>query len=315
MPIAIRDAKPCILGISFDGVSISGIVNELATLARVFNQRGFRVLVDLGFDITMANVRDIADGGLPSWAETMSCIEGNLPAGYSRGAIEEAAASVRSGTPLVQIPEYERLSEDLAQSLVSTFHREDVRFLAVENGTLPDNPIFTEALHLAINQYGSERSFGKFVLWRDHDLMWSTEPHLYGSYPYSGVRKPTNNPYVRYVVLTEWMRIRMKAWAPDCDYFVFPNRFEILSESKNKRRFFRSKYAIPSDALLVARSSRIIPAKCIERELRLLRSLQDKLEASGDTRRIYLFVTGPIDEDPAEFQRLRIVEDSLVSCP
>jgi diphthamide synthase subunit DPH2 len=107
----------------------------------------------------------------------------------------------------------------------------------------------------------------------------------------------------------------MKAWAPDCDYFVFPNRFEILSESKNKRRFFRSKYAIPSDALLVARSSRIIPAKCIERELRLLRSLQDKLEASGDTRRIYLFVTGPIDEDPAEFQRLRIVEDSLVSCP
>ena len=307
----MRDARPCILGISFDGVSISGVVNELATLTRLFNQRGFRVLVDLGFDITMANVRDIAVGCLPPWAETLSCIAGELPTSYSKITIEEAAALVRSGTPVTKVPKLERLSADLAECLLDTFHREDVRFLAVENGTLPDNPIFTEALYLAINQYGSERDLGKFVLWRDHDLMWSTEPHRYGSYPYSGVRKPTNNPYIRYAVLTEWMRLRMRAWAPDCDYSVFPNRFEILPQDKDIHRSFRSRYSIPSDALLIARCSRIIPPKCIERDLRLLRSIQDQLEALGDARKIYLFVTGPISEDPLEFQRLRAIEGAL----
>jgi glycosyltransferase involved in cell wall biosynthesis len=206
---------------------------------------------------------------------------------------------------------YDEVVRELAHALITMFAREDLRFLIVENGTLPDNPIFTDALYQAIAEYGAERKLGKYVMWRDHDLMWSAEPFLYGSYPYPGVRKPATNEHVHYFVATEWMRIRMEAWAPGATYNVLPNRFFSPLLKGDRSRSLREAYKIPRDALIIARCTRVAPQKTVERDLRLLPELQTRLTAAGDHRDIFLFVTGPTREDPQEFERLRELERAL----
>jgi glycosyltransferase involved in cell wall biosynthesis len=194
--------------------------------------------------------------------------------------------------------------------LVAKFKQENVRLIVVENGTLPDNPLFTEAVYLAVQEYGAHAGLEKYVLWRDHDLMWSAEPHLYGQYPYPGVRKPSASPYIHYAVASEWMRLRIHAWAPSVEYHVIPNRFFRPSTRKISGRL-RSAYGIPEDAYLIARCTRVVPQKCIERDLRLIDELQKRLTPSGHGRKVFLFVTGPIKEDLQEFERLAAIERRL----
>jgi hypothetical protein len=224
--------------------------------------------------------------------------------------VEEAAECVRGGTSIVAIPSYDDVSQKLSRLLVETFVRENVRLLVVENGTLPDNPLFTEALYRAIAAYGASQHLNKWVLWRDHDLMWSAEPHFYGSFPYPGVHKPEPGPHIHYVVTTEWMRKRMLAWAPAITCHAIPFRFPVLGPSCPQRSL-RLAYGIPDDALLVARCTRVVPQKSIERDLRLLHEVQLRLVAAGDRRKVVLFVTGPTREEPDEFERLRAIEQTL----
>ena len=141
--------------------------------------------------------------------------------------------------------------------------------------------------------------------------MWSAEPNLYGSYPYPGVRKPEANQYIHYAVSTGWMRTRMLAWAPSVKFDIIPNRFFSPGLRPASRRSLRASYGIPRDAYLVARCTRVVPQKCIERDLRLLDVLQARLAALGDKRKIFLFVTGPTREDRREFERLRSLERTL----
>jgi glycosyltransferase involved in cell wall biosynthesis len=206
---------------------------------------------------------------------------------------------------------YDDVTQQLAALMVETFTRENLRFLIVENGTLPDNPLFTEAVYLAISEYGVRAKLGKYVMWRDHDLMWSAEPHLYRSYPYPGVRKPGGSSHIHYFVATEWMRKRMQAWAPAASYHVLPNRFFSPELRHERNRSLRKAYDIPKDAYLIARCTRVIPQKTVERDLRLMHELQLGLDAMGDHRKLFLFVTGPTREDPDEYRRLRALEGTL----
>ena len=304
----IRDS---ILGISFDGLAISGIVNEFLNVAAVLRGDRFRVLFDLGYDITMGRTKDLGWVYFPPWVKAVRCIGNTHPRSYSTDIVEEARTRVIAGTSIAAAEIYDDVCHQLAALLVRTFVRENLRFLIVENGTLPDNPLFTEAIYLAIAEYAARQKLGKYVLWRDHDLMWSAEPHLYGSYPYPGVRKPEANEHIHYVVSTEWMRKRMHAWAPSTTCHVIPYRFFSPVLSHPPSRSLRSAYAIPEDAYLVARCTRVVPQKSIERDLRLLDQLQLRLAASGDHRKIFLFVTGPTLEDRAEFERLCTLERTL----
>ncbi len=303
----IRDS---ILGISFDGLTVSGIVNEFLNVADVLRGDRFRLLFDLGYDITMGRTVVSGPPFLPAWVEVVRCVS-YLPAGYSREIVEEAAESVIAGTSIAAAGQYHDLCGQLASLLVETFVREKVRILVVENGTLPDNPLFTEAIYWAIAEYGAQQKLGKYVLWRDHDLMWSAEPHLYGSYPYPGVHKPEASPHIHYAVATKWMQTRMRAWAPLATYHIIPNRFFSPTLSRAQGRSLRAAYAIPEDAYLIARCTRVVPQKCVERDLRLLDEVHRRLSASGDHRKVFLFVTGPTAEDRAEFERLRALERTL----
>jgi glycosyltransferase involved in cell wall biosynthesis len=305
------EVPPSILGISFDGLAISGIVNEFLNVAAFFRTRGLRVLLDLGYDITVGRTKDLGYSFLPPWVEPVRSIGYNRPKTYDVDLIEEAISLVRNGTTIAAAKVYDDVCYQLAALLVRTFQQENVRVLVVENGTLPDNPLFTEALYLAIAEYGVKQNLGKYVLWRDHDLMWSAEPHLYGSYPYLGVRKPQDSQYVHYAVSTAWMRARMLAWAPSGKFDIIPNRFFSPGLQRESHPSIRAAYGIPQDAYLVARCTRVVPQKCIERDLRFLDVLQARLAASGDKRRIFLFVTGPTQEDVLEFERLKSLESTL----
>lgn len=299
-----------VLGVSFDGLAVSGIVNEFLNIAHVLRGRGFRALLDLGYDITLRET--IADQRLmPSWIELVRAFGDPLPATYRRSVIEEATVAVIDGTPIEGIRHYADISQQLAERLVATFLREHVDLLVVENGTLPDNPIATEALHLAIKEYGARRQLGRYVLWRDWDLMWSTEPQLYGRYPFPGVRKPQRGDHIHYAVATEWMKRRMQAWAPGVEYHVIPSRFFSLPSRPARRKSLRLAYSIPRDAFLVARCTRVIPQKCIERDLLLFDLVQQRLGRSGDRRQVFLFVSGPTTEDIEEFERLSALQRTL----
>jgi glycosyltransferase involved in cell wall biosynthesis len=300
-----------IIGISFDGLAVSGIVNGFLNLAAAIHGDRFRVLLDLGYDITLGRTPELDRAFFPSWVEPIRCIRGAYPPQYCRDLVEEARAQVIAGTSVAATRIYDDVCRELATLLISTFVRENLRFLVVLNGTLPDNPLFTEALYLAIAEYGARQKLGKYVLWRDHDLMWSAEPHLYGAYPYPGVRKPEASEHIHYAVTTEWMRKRMQAWAPATTYHVMPNRFLYPDLRQPAQRSLREAYTIPEDAYLVARCTRVVPQKSIERDLRLLDQLQRRLTAAGNHRKVFLFVTGPIGEDQAEFGRLCSLAQSL----
>lgn len=303
-------APPTILGISFDGFAISGIVIELFNVMAVLRAEKQRVLCDLGYDITLGRTRDLGWDYLPEWVEPVRSIGSRHPANYTFELVQQAYARVVAGTRVADVGEYEEVCRQLSAALVETFVRENVRILIVENGTLPDNPIFTEALYHAIVQYGASKQLGKFVLWRDHDLMWSSEPQNYGSYPYPGVRRPAPSEHIHYAVTTEWMRTRMLAWAPSITCHVIPCRF-FVPEPGHPRRSLRIAYGIPETAYLIARCTRVAPQKSIERDLRLLHEIQARLTQTGEDRKVVLFVTGPIGEDPEEYSRLRSLEQDL----
>lgn len=307
----MSESRQSIIGISFDGLAISGIVNGFVSFASVLRRDRFRVLFDLGYDITMGRTPELDCIFFPPWVEPIRCIGSRYPASYCAELVVEARNRVIAGTSIADAKIYDDLCRELAELIVATFVRENLRVLIVENGTLADNPLFTEAVYLAIAEYGARQKLGKYVLWRDHDLMWSAEPHLYGPYPYSGVRKPDANEHIHYAVMTEWMRKRMEAWAPSPAYYVIPNRYLYPTPQQPARQSLRSAYGIPTDAYLVARCTRVVPQKSIERDLRLLDQLQKRIAAAGSQRKVFLFVTGPTGEDRAEFERLRLLERTL----
>jgi hypothetical protein len=286
------EIRPSILGISFDGLAISGIVNEFVNVATVLRDGRYRVLLDLGYDITLGRTKNLGWEYLPDWVQRIRCIGDTPPAGYCAELVEQAQDLVAGGTAIAATAEYNTICRELAARLVETFTRENVRILIVENGTLPDNPVFTEAVYLAITEYGSGANLGKFVLWRDHDLMWSVEPQLYGEYPYSGVRKPEPNNYIHYVVTSEWMRRRIQAWARSITSHVIPYRFFSPAVRNAPTQSLRSAYGIPEHAYLVARCTRVVPQKSIERDLRLLHEIQIRLSTAGNPRKVYLVVAG-----------------------
>jgi glycosyltransferase involved in cell wall biosynthesis len=308
----IIEQSASVLGISFDGLAISGVVNEFLNVASVFRDDGYRILFDLGGDIVDRDERLRDPSFIPSWVKCISAVGGTLPAAYGPTLVDEATRSVVGGVPIASVPQYMDVCRSLANSLVATLDGHNVRILIVENGTLPDNPIFTEAIYLAIEQYGARHRMGRFVLWRDHDLMWSTEPHLYGDYPYDGVRRPKPNRYIQYCVATEWMRRRLEAWARDVSCEVVSNRFDVTGLANGTPApSLRETYGIPTDAYLIARCTRVVPPKTIERDLRLMPVLRRRLEQSNDPRPVYLFVTGPTNEEPDEYRRLRHIAESL----
>ncbi|GAB6899055.1 glycosyltransferase [Kineosporia succinea] len=283
--------------VSFDGTPLSGVVVESLKLADAFRQRGHRVLLDVGYDIKedkgrfFAPYTDEADG-LPPWVELVR-VDGldSIP-WYNPAFVASTLRAVRFGTPLQGC--FDVVVEALARRIEATWRRHGVTAVLVGNGTLPENIAYTRALYRAIDRYGP--AIGRpFVLWHDHDLMWTSEPSSgkYGSPPYPLAPKPLNSPYIRYLALHEDARRRTLEWVPDLrDLRVLHNTFDF--ERSAVGIGFREAHGIPAEAALIARCTRLIPQKRADREIDLIAALRHRIH----DRPVYLFLAGDPTEHP-----------------
>ncbi|ALG11518.1 glycosyltransferase [Kibdelosporangium phytohabitans] len=290
-------------GISFDATPISGVVVEFVKTAKHFADRDRRVVLDLGYDIKAdkgAFFRPYTDESrlLPDWVD-LGRIGGveEIP-GYDSDFVAEVLREVvgRGSAPHL-LPRIDAVAAQLSDLIVETWEAHDVSTVMVENGTLPENITYTKALHLAIEKYGARRNLGRYVLWRDHDLMWQSEPSSgkYGVYPYPATPKPPNSPHIHYLALHEQARGKTLEWAHLRAVDVLPNAFTHRKATVHDGNAdFRREHGIPADAPLIARCTRVIRQKRIDRDLHLLAAIPDA----------YLFVAGDTGESAEEHRRL-----------
>jgi glycosyltransferase involved in cell wall biosynthesis len=305
-------------GISFDGVVLSGITMEFAKLARYFRLEGYEIFLDLGYDIKTDKesfLQPYAEeiSALPAWIQIDRLVDSNKIGGYGREFLQcvaqgELGLSRIGGSDLAR--DASRMVVDIANQIVATWRRLGVTMVVVENGTLPENLIFTRALYQAIDRYGREEGMGKYVLWRDHDIMWFCEPEKYGRPPYSQVQRPAPSPYVHYATLTSLAARTISEWSGGLRIEVIPNCFEFRRVAGTSSGF-RDAYSIPKDAFVIARCTRIIPQKRIDRDIVTCRLLSTIAGSRGYNRSFHLVITGRIDEHPSEHDFLRRLAFSL----
>ena len=204
------------------------------------------------------------------------------------------------------------LQATICQLLLNTWERYNVRHILVENGTLPENLVYTLALRDAIQIYGDRHQLGKYVIWRDHDLMWYYVKDRYGPPPYLNIPRPFYSDHIYFVVTNSWVYEQAIKWAPNAGIRVLPffHTFDRTAPSDLQERF-RSVWAIPTSAYLISRCSRIIPEKRIDRDIQLLAGLHQRLVAKGSQRLPYLFVTGLQEEEPDVARELIALAKSL----
>jgi hypothetical protein len=107
MDPAMDKGSDSILGISFDGLAISGIVNEFFNSADILRQLGLRVLFDSGYDITFR--RDLDPQPFPCWVNELRALGDKLPSAYCPEIVAEATSKVIGGTTIVDCKVYDNL--------------------------------------------------------------------------------------------------------------------------------------------------------------------------------------------------------------
>ncbi|MGW6931380.1 glycosyltransferase [Lentzea sp. NPDC054927] len=290
---------PVLWGVSFDATAMSGVVVEFIKIAKSFADQGYRVHLDLGYDIKADKGRffqPYRHERVPDWV-TLDRVDGVARiAGYDREFVAATLEAVRHD----QVPDAERIVAELADAIVRTWEDRGVTLVMVENGTLPENVTYTKALYRAIAMYGATHDLGRYVLWRDHDLMWQSEPAKYGSFPYPSTPPMVNSPHIHYFALHEEAKRRTLEWMPHLrNLDVLPNTF--TAPSRPGRPDFREHYGVPRHAKLIARFTRIIPQKRIDRDLHLVARLPGT----------WLFVAGDTEENPEETRKLRLLAEEL----
>lgn len=301
-------------GVSFDATPISGVIVEFLKLARIFRTHGYTIDLDLGYDIKIgkgAFFRPYTDESrnLPPWVRLTRPDGVDRIAGYDAAQVSDILRAVGHGklNPGLHC-RVDATAARLSDRLLAAWERRGVTRVIVENGTLPENIAYTRALYRAIEAYGRRHRLGRFVLWRDHDLMWQSEPstHKYGRFPYVCTPRPVDSPYVHHAVLHDEARRRMREWAPDLtDVVVLPNTFASDRAATGAGdRAFRRDFGIPHDAPIIARCTRIIRQKRIDRDIHLLAALAPRTDA-------YLFVAGDPAEDPDAFAELKALAGDL----
>lgn len=312
--------------ISFDAVAVSGITVEALKIAKGFDQNGVKLYLDLGYDIKIDKgnfnkpysyethlykdiftlVRVEAIDTIPHY--NVDFIE------HSHGVLiaEKIPASSEEKHRLVSAIQVS--AQALAQRIVQQWDALDIRYVIVENGTLPENIIYTQALYLAIEAYGNRHDLGNFVIWRDHDLMWSSEKSAmkYGPEPYTHAVKPVRSRHISYVTLNNDLKNRLEAWCDhEVEVKVRKNTYDFSGQSQYAN--IKERLDIRDTDILIARTTRIIPQKRQDRDIYLVQQLNQRFADSGSPRRVYLAVAGDPQEHPVFFNTLNnLVKDLQV---
>ncbi|WP_210267722.1 hypothetical protein [Sinorhizobium psoraleae] len=203
-------------------------------------------------------------------------------------------------------------SRQLSYRIVQLWERLNIRHVIVENGTLPENIIFTKALYLAIDVYGKRHGLGNFVIWRDHDLMWNSEMTAmkYGSAPYPHAVKPAESKHITYVTLNNRLKNKLEAWCHhEVEIKVKRNTYDFTRQGNYTN--IRDKLSIRDNDVLIARTTRIIPQKRIDRDIHLVNRLNQLFLQNGIDRKAFLVVAGDSHEDHVHYQELKALGKKL----
>ena len=209
------------LFISFDAVALSGITVEATKIAVRLREQGITSFLDIGYDIKI----DKGNFGRPYSENEINSLKHHFTLvrhaeirqveGYNPAFLQYIHAAAEK----ILVQQTEKMAQAVANALCAKWQALDINYLIIENGTLPDNIIFTRALYLAIAQYGAAKQLGRFVLWRDHDLMWNSEStsSRYGSAPWPHAVRPQPSPHITYVTLNQALASQLAAW---CEHQV-----------------------------------------------------------------------------------------------
>ncbi|WP_313625326.1 glycosyl transferase family 2 [Kosakonia sp.] len=311
------DVRNGVIFISFDAVAFSGITVEAFKTAQELVHKGIKPYLDLGYDIKIDKGKfnkpyewenAIYKGGF-----TLVRINDitSLP-DYNPGFIEYSHNVLISQKITASSAERERILSvidktacQLAKKIVLQWEQLNIGTVYVENGTLPENIIYTKALYIAIDVYGKRYDLEKFVTWRDHDLMWNSEKTVmkYGAYPYPYAIKPIKSPYITYVTLNEDLKAKLEEW---CNYAVEvkvkKNAYN-FSEARSHSDMRRS-LGIGCNDILIARTTRLIPQKRLDRDIYLVSKLNQLFQQHGREGHVFLVIAGDPHEAPECYQSL-----------
>lgn len=303
--------------ISFDGVAFSGITVEAFKTARLLSQKGIKNYLNLGYDIKL----DKGKFNKPyEWEKSIykdafilvridditSVPNYNVEfINYAHNVLISQKTVVPQTELSTILTKIDIAAEVLAEKMVQQWEHLNIGYLFVENGTLPENIIYTKAIYLAIDIYGKRYNLADFVTWRDHDLMWNSEKSVqkYGAHPWPYAIKPVNSPYIRYVTLNQELKDRLEEW---CNYTievqVKKNTYDFTETGNGSD--IRHSLGISSDDILIARTTRIIPQKRLDRDIYLVWRLNQLFQQHNSAQRVHLVIAGDINEAPTCYQQL-----------
>ncbi|MFZ1180620.1 MAG: hypothetical protein WAN92_03730 [Herbaspirillum sp.] len=309
--------------ISFDAVAVSGITVEAMKIARLLQDRGFHSYLDLGYDIKIdkGNFNKPYDDENDIYHDVFKLVRINditsIP-NYNIAFIRHAHDALIRQKPIVSNDEksillqtIEQIARQLAERIVALWEKLGISNVVVENGTLPENIIYTKALYLAIEHYGQRHALERFVVWRDHDLMWNSERTAlkYGPPPYAHAIKPVKSKHITYVTLNNDLKQKLEAWCnDDVNVRVKKNTYD-FSEQKTRINI-REPLGIREDDILIARTTRIISQKRLDRDVILVSHL-NRLFNNNSDRRVYLVIAGDEKEDSICYQELDSLAQAL----
>ncbi|UIF87976.1 glycosyltransferase [Cupriavidus sp. UYPR2.512] len=310
--------------VSFDAVAVSGITVEAIKIAKVLSQNGIKSYLDLGYDIKidkgMFNKPYEWEKELYKDIFTLVRIDDiSSIANYNVDFIKHAHDVLirQSISESNQRKEYIKAeiidtSQHLSHKIVQLWGNLNIGYVIVENGTLPENIVYTQALYLAIEEYGNCHGLGNFVIWRDHDLMWSSEKSAmkYGPPPYPNAIKPIKSSYITYVTLNNDLKSNLEEW---CNYTVDvkvkKNTYEFNDQVGYKN--LREDFSIRDDDLIIARTTRIIPQKRLDRDIYVINRVNQLFIQNDIDRKALLFVAGDPNEDAYYYQQLVVLSKKL----
>lgn len=309
--------QPGAIFISFDAVAVSGITVEALKVAKRLRRNDIACYLDVGYDIKVDkgnfNKPYEEENDIYQGVFTLVRVEGieaiphyTVPfITHLHDVLIGQRVSVSAEQEEQLLAAVDEASQALAQRIIALWESLNIRYLIVENGTLPENIIYTRALYQAIATYGREHGLGSFVIWRDHDLMWNSEKAImkYGPEPYPHAVKPVRSPHIRYVTLNNHLKNQLEQW---CDHQVQvevrKNTYDF--DRQDTYRNIREGLDIRDSDVLIARTTRIIPQKRQDRDIWLVYRLNQLFAQSGSGRKVYLVVAGDPQEHPAYFAAL-----------
>ncbi len=310
--------------VSFDAVAVSGITVEAIKVAKELARHGFSAYLDLGYDIKIdkgrfnqpyADEQEIYQGVF-----TLVRVEDitSVPY-YNVDFIARAHRVLISQKEEVSDEQYaeilqaiDKSAEALSQRIVQLWEQLDVGHVIVENGTLPENIIYTQALYRAIGIYGQRHRLGSYVIWRDHDLMWNSEKTAkkYGAPPYAHAVKPVKSTHITYVTLNTHLKTELEKWCRhEIEVHVKKNTYDFTQQRRHAD--LRAALSIRKTDVLIARTTRIIPQKRLDRDVHLVHRLNRLFHESGIDRKVFLVIAGDPNEDPACHRSIEALAGTL----